>query len=764
MLFHEVKDSVDRSEKPVRVWDHLIGANTEEARNRRLNEWDSAAQLQQYRAAFVQELKALSESGTPFTEEDILEKLNMTQNMFSLEEDQLQRYIQQRQSEVNPTLATIESIRNILATNDFTDQDKADFDQAIRDNEESIQAPLNEIKIAERLKRATQTLLNRSLREAAELIVTLPEDRRLKPAILDEETRSSIESFGLDPDTTTIDTVELTEADRFPRTSPSKTPYVPLSEIRLAVEDFLSSEVTAPKVAAAEKTAAQAIEKAMAPTEAKPTEPTSEKPALAPASQPAPVLSTLNKIERDLEIEAAHDLAKNFKTYKDNPDLEALILLHFKQPVTRTARIINERLGQGLKDEQTLELIEHRRALMAFAKQFDELKTARDLAENFENHKNNPDLNKLAEQHFKQPIARATQAVKLRLEQGLKDEQTLELIEHKHALIAYAKKFDNHHTAENNLRQVKEAFGLKGDQYVLAAQDDYAPPLEDESLDDSEHDRFAPEELKDRAKTLWDFAHTDEVSTLKAYLFSSMVDDLNEARDVANVRREKGEDVSHIEKFILHAQISAKIAKDRIKEWDIANPETEPQPQQSNGLLGRIGKSVSSLTSAFTHAVKSVREFVTPKRLAFGVLGAGAIAAAIWGTTPNTPDVKTDFTAATTPTVTAPTASTAQKITPVAITLPAAQSTPAVSDAPKQVMHGDFTLAEVKSMFGEPLETPEAAKPAHKKAPSARSQFAQASVAAEPTGISNVDRTKACNFVYPNGGEGLQSCLNIALN
>ncbi|MDY0029037.1 MAG: hypothetical protein RBR86_03745 [Pseudobdellovibrionaceae bacterium] len=687
MFFLEEVNSVDRSEKPVRIWANLIGADTEEAKSRRLNEWKSIAQLQQYRAAFVQELEALSKGGTSFTEEDILEKLGMTENMFSLEEDQIERYIRQRQKEVTPTLSTIESIRNILTTTQFADEDKAEFENALRENQASVEEIQGEIKIAERLKRLSRTLLNRCLKETADLIVALPEDRRLKPVIMDESTRTSIEAFGLDPDKIFIDTVELTDGDRFSHTRKTRAPHIPFSDIRLAVEDFLPAAQTE-----------QTIEKAMPPS-----------PTTAPTQQ-TEILKTLNKIEMDLEIEAAQDLAENFKIYKDNPDLEKLVILNFKQPIARTARLINQHLEQGLRNEQTLELIEHRRALMACSKQFDNL-----------------------------------------------------------------------HTAENNLKQVKEAFGLKGDEYVLAAQDDYVSPLDDENLDDLEslklHDKFAPEELKERAKTLWDFAHTDETATLKAYLYSSITNDLKEAQEVVDLRREKGEDVTHIEKFIVHAQVSAKIAKRRMEDWDKANPEAEFQPAPTKGLLGRIGTSLSSLTSAFTNAVSAVKEFIAPKRLSFGVLGASAIAAAIWGTTSATPDINENFALATKTSTSATSRAAEQKIALVSASAQDVRPTEGtvyasaqtVTDNPKDIMHGDYTLAQAKAMLGAESIAPKGTPVIIKKSiEPMKAEFVQAATSADVegitnAGISNSERSNACNFVHPNGGDGLQSCLNIAL-
>ncbi len=359
------------------------------------------------------------------------------------------------------------------------------------------------------------------------------------------------------------------------------------------------------------------------------------------------------------------------------------------------------------------------------------------------------------------PIASAAREINARLAQGLKDETTLLLIDHRRLLM----KFQSEVMAKFDY-SIEDQAGADEETDDLAAIVNYNP--------------FNSQELEQRALYAWETARKSEPEFLNNFLIHSILDDRDEALAYRKEAQRTGDDTRPVDAFLKKTGQATQLAHQRIVDAGLTprsrsviddmfeektlddSSEEILMPQKT--IVEKVGIFFSGLKKQFSEAAKNTVAALTPRvpsGFATGAVASMASVAAI--------SLSMMFN-----TGASQTESPIQKIDAPTTTSSIAKNTA----APK--MHGDYTLEEAQNILKTSIAQPDHKAP-HQIAPKQQADTSQpvsvsfkaktnpeqkpiVSVSTEQTRFSSQTYEAACNEVHANNSAAAKTCYKIAMD
>lgn len=502
-------------------------------------------------------------------------------------------------------------------------------------------------------------------------------------------------------------------------------------------------------------------------------------------------------VNRDLLIEQSLRALK-LKT-RPSDEISALSESVYVEPIKQTAKLINERLSAGQSDEDTLLLIDHRRRLMALAKEANDkvesetafsaaaLKSKMTDIEIEAAMSNNDQLVKKVIPSINQLRAEILAELERRQESK---EETKHLLETHWNLRSLANQLKDYIAQTTpgalNLSYVVEKKAEHPDVATAApviernenlSTADAIELMTGEPLDQDERDELTPYTLRWTEEIVKSAQHLTGTRTdtgmLEAIYKISLIEPRDDIRKEIVRQRREGlplESYRHLLEADKELTSCVKKADGRLQERLSPANVTSQAPAENNtennkaGWLSRASKWASGLLDRARSAVGQLVENLTPRpQIAMATAATLATAVALGSIT-------TGFNAksgAIADTVKAPEAKVALvKIDPAAEAF--SKTSLSVAKADTAVMHGDYTLAEAKQIIAQspaPTFTKSATPPATKKVFEEKAQKADANIDAETTSATKEQSYKsACSFAYGTEGEDrVNQCLNLAM-
>ncbi|OIN85861.1 MAG: hypothetical protein AUJ12_07955 [Alphaproteobacteria bacterium CG1_02_46_17] len=359
------------------------------------------------------------------------------------------------------------------------------------------------------------------------------------------------------------------------------------------------------------------------------------------------------------------------------------------------------------------------------------------------------------------PISNAAREINARLAQGLKDETTLLLIDHRRLLM----KFQSEVMAKFDC-SIEDHADAEEEPDDLAAIVNYNP--------------FNSQELEQRALYAWETARKSEPEFLNNFLIHSILDDRDEALAYRRQAQRTGADTRPVDAFLKKTGQATQLAHQRIVDAGLTprsrsviddmfeektlddSSEEISMPQKT--IVEKVGIFFSGLKKQFSEAAKNTMAALTPRvpsGFATGAVASMASVAAI--------SLSMMFN-----TGASQTESPVQKIDAPTTTSSIAKN----AAAPK--MHGDYTLEEAQNILKASVVQPES-KASRQIAPKQQADTSQpvsvsfkaktnpeqkpiVSVSTEQTRFSSQTYEAACNEVHANNSAAAKTCYKIAMD
>lgn len=507
----------------------------------------------------------------------------------------------------------------------------------------------------------------------------------------------------------------------------------------------------------------------------------------APAETTAKKSPMIETVNRELLTEQTLR-ALRLKT-RPAEEIIALSDSVYVEPIRQIAKQINARLTAGQSDEDTLLLIDHRRRLMALAKEAnDKVESGTAFTEpSLKNKMTDIEIDVAMsnkEQLVDNVIPRINQLraeilTELERRQGSKEE-TKHLLEAHWNLRSLANQLKDYiaKTTPGALDlsyvvEKKEAAPVTGPLRNLSTAD-VIELMTGEPLDEDERDELTPYTLRWTEDIVKSAQHLvgnrTDTGMLEAIYQISLIEPRNDIRNEIVRQRREGIPLDSYKHLLLaDKELTSCIKKADARLQERAHPAaaTAGVPAESNkaAWLSLASKWVSGLVDRARSAVGQLVETLTPRpQMAMAAAATLATAVAVGSITigfneksgaiaggANGPEAKV-------PLVKIDPAAEAFKKTSL-------RSAPSHDTAP---LHGDYTLEEAKRIIAQtpaPTLTKAAAPPTAKKVFGEKAHQASANIDAETTPATKERRYKdACSFAYETEGEDrVNQCLNLAM-